>query len=209
MPRLPTPRLLDGPAPALPRPLDALSERWWALPARARALALALATTLLLLALVADLGRSSYGPPVTVTVAAEDLPAGHELAPGDLTVRRWPADLAPETVAPQATGTLLGPVAEDTPVATDLVGEGGMAALATDGHAVVSLPASLLPVRRPGTRLDLVAPGPDGGTRVLATSARVLRTDEHHVHVEVAADGAADVAAAGHRETLVAVLRTP
>jgi pilus assembly protein CpaB len=190
--------------------MDALSERWWGLPVRVRTLAVAAAGILLAVVVLADLGRSPHGPPVAVTVAAGDLPAGHRLGPGDLVRRRWPRDLAPaDGVGTDTSGTLLGPVSEGAPVTTAMVGDGGLAALAADGHAVVSLPAGLLPGPGPGARLDLIAPDVHGGTRVLATHVRVLTTDETHVHVEVHAADAAEVAAAGRREDLVAVLRAP
>jgi pilus assembly protein CpaB len=157
-----------------------------------------------------DLGGSPHGPPVPVAVAADDLPAGHRLGPDDLVRRRWPRDLAPaDGVEVGTAGTLLGPVTEGAPVAAAMVADGGLAALAADGHAVVSLPAELLPGPGAGARLDLVAPDVHGGTRVLATHVRVLAADEVHVHVEVPATDAAEVAAAGRREALIGVLRAP
>jgi Flp pilus assembly protein CpaB len=194
----------------MPRPLDVLCERWWGLPPRVRVLLTCLGAVAIVGVLLADLGRSPHGPPVPVAVATSDLPAGHRLGPGDLADRRWPRDLAPrDGLEVDAEGTLLGPVARGTPVSTGMVGDGGLAALAADGTSVVSLPATLVPGDARGTHLDLVAPDVDGRARVLASAARVLAADEHHVHVEVPTAAAPEVAAAGRGEALVAVLRTP
>jgi hypothetical protein len=208
--RLLPPRLLDGPPPSLPRPFDLLSEAWWGLPVRVRALVGVLASALAVGLLALGAGRSAYGPPVTVTVAAEDLPAGHELGPGDVTTRRWPRDLAPEgAIRAAPAGTLLGPVPRGTPIGSSMVADGGVAAMVDEGFAAVGLPASLLPAQSLGARLDLVATGPDGAARVLTHAARVLTSDEQHVWVEVRAGDAAEVASAGRAESLVAVLHAP
>jgi hypothetical protein len=208
--RLLPPRLLDGPPPSLPRPLDLVSERWWGLPVRVRALAAALAVALAVGVVALGAGRSAYGPPVTVTVAARDLAAGHELGPGDVTTRRWPRDLAPDGATRlEPAGTLLGPVPRGTPIGPAMVADGGVAALVDEGFAAVGLPASLLPPQSLGASLDLVATGPDGAARVLTQDARVLTADEQHVWVEVRARDAAEVASAGRTEALVAVLHAP
>jgi hypothetical protein len=208
--RLLPPRLLDGPPPSLPRPLDLLSEGWWGLPVRLRALATVVAVALAVGLVALGAGRSAHGPPVTVTVAAQDLPAGHELGPEDVTTRRWPRDLAPEGATRlEPTGTLLGPVPRGTPIGPAMIADGGVAALVADGSAAVGLPISLLPPQSLGARLDLVATGPDGAARVLTRDARVLASDEQHLWVEVRAEDAAEVASAGRTESLVAVLHAP
>jgi hypothetical protein len=201
-------RLLDGPPPSLPHPLDRLSERWWGLPPRARAVAWILTAALVATILLMDLGRAPHGPLVPVAVAARDLPAGHALGPGDLEERPWPRDLVPPGAGVEVAGTLRGPVPEGTPLGPTMVTDGGVAAMVADGFAAVSLAASLMPPESLGARLDLVASTPHG-TRVLTRAARVLTADEHHVWVEVRAGDAAEVASAARGDALVAVVHAP
>lgn len=203
------PRLLDGPLPSLPRPLDGLSERWWALSPRLRVLAGALAAMSVLALLTVETGRSPHGPDVPVLVAARDLPAGHALGPDDLVGRPWPRDLLPEEAGTTPTGTLTGPVPAGMPVTPSMVADGGVAALVEEGAAAVALPAETLSEDSLGARVDLVAPGGDGATRVVTRDARVLHFDDHRVWVEVAATDAAEVASAGRGDGLVAVLHAP
>jgi Flp pilus assembly protein CpaB len=105
-------RLLAGPLPALPRPFDALSERWAALPPRAR-----LATALTLVAVTAAafhlyvtrVDARWGGAPVDVLVAVEDLPVG--AAPQPLRRVPYPPAAVPPgavTAAPEGSALALG-----------------------------------------------------------------------------------------------------
>jgi Flp pilus assembly protein CpaB len=72
-------RLLDGPYPRLPRPLDALSEGWSRLRPRVRLAVGLLAVVALAVAVSLRIERADRrwgGPPVQVLVAQRDLPVG-------------------------------------------------------------------------------------------------------------------------------------
>jgi len=111
--------------------------------------------------------RPAAGPTVSVTVAAHDLTSGTVLAPGDLRLRRYPADVAPVGSDIRAVGrTLAAPVREGEPV-TDLrlvtpslvAGYPDRVALPVriaDGDAVGLL--------RAGDHIDLVAADPRRGS---------------------------------------------
>lgn len=72
-------RLLHGPRPALPRPLDAVSDRWAGLRPRVRVLVAAGAVLVLAAGVQARVNAADDrwgGAPVDVWVATEDLPVG-------------------------------------------------------------------------------------------------------------------------------------
>lgn len=90
-------RLLHGPYPALPRPLDAVSEHWSRLRPRVRLLAVCLAVVVVALALDARIHAVESrwgGPPATVLVATRDLAVGDSPA-GALRTVGVPPALAP------------------------------------------------------------------------------------------------------------------
>jgi hypothetical protein len=201
---------LDGPPLRLPRTLDAVSERWWALTPRLRAVLALLAVGLLVLTLGGRLARPSHGPPVEVAVATRDLPPGHRLEPGDLRPAAWPARLAPTAPLPaDSEGVLTGALPEGGVLSAAHLDEGGLGALVGDGRAAVAVPVDLLPEHSPGTVLELVAV--DAGDPLTRSTAegRVLAVVAGHVWVEVGRAAAPGLAAAAHRGELTAVVRPP
>lgn len=107
-------RLATGPAPAWPRPIDALFEWWARLPPRARLAAVAalIVTAAAATQLRVQAAESRWGgAPVEVLVATEDLPLGAVTAEG---VR--PARLPPKAVPEGA----LAEVDDDTVLAAPL-----------------------------------------------------------------------------------------
>jgi hypothetical protein len=205
--RLPLSRLLDGPPPALPGPLDAAAERWSRLRPRARfALVLAL-LGLTVIGLTARLASSPWGEPVPVLVATRTLDTGEALTSDVARVVRWPATVVPEGALPDLVdGLIVGRVPAGSPITTGHLGEGGLAALAGPGTTVVPLPRETLPHLPVGARVDVVASDHDLRGSALAQDARVLGSDDSHVWVEVPRAAAPDVAAAGLRGAIVLVL---
>ena len=111
--------------------------------------------------------RPAPAPTVPVRVAARDLVSGEVLSPGDLVVRRFPADVAPPSTSGGVLGrTLAGPVRAGEPVtdvrvvAPSLVaGYPGRVALpvrVADAESVALL--------RVGDRVSMVAADPRRGT---------------------------------------------
>ena len=98
MRRLPRtwPTVLQGPAPVLPRPLDAVAERWARLPPRVRTTVAVLALVALALLTQARVRAAESrwgGAPVRALVALEDLPVG--AVPTALEARRLPPAAVP------------------------------------------------------------------------------------------------------------------
>lgn len=100
-------RWMSGPHVALPRPLDALAERWARLRPRVRALLVAFVVLGLVLGVRARVQATDArwgGTPVTVLVALEDIPVGAAAAPVER--RALPPAAIParavDTVAPGA-----------------------------------------------------------------------------------------------------------
>jgi Flp pilus assembly protein CpaB len=146
-----------------------------------RVLATLLAVAALVLAVrpPAEPAASATGPPtVRLVVARGDLQAGSVLAPADLEVTRWPADLAPTGAvrsADELAGrTLAGPLHSGEPV-TDLrlVGPGLTASLPAGQVAAPVRLADLAVAElvRPGDRVDVLATAAD------ATEAEVVVSD--------------------------------
>ena len=130
---LPPRRWLAAQPLALPRPLDALAERWAAMPPRARTVAAGLVIAAVVAggeARVLSAEQSWGGPAVEALVASTDLPAG---AAPEVEVVRIPPSLTP----PEA----VSEVADDARLAVPLP-EGGV------------LTASHLDARGPGATLD-------------------------------------------------------
>lgn len=204
-------RLLHGPPPTLPVPLDRLSERWAYCPPRLR-LAVQLAVLLAVLA-VAGRGatRSPWGAPSAVLVARANLPAGHVLQTADLVTTRWPARLVPAGSPSEAPSVIGTPLAIGLPVGSLLtsahLARGGVAAgLSADQVAVpVKVPEGVRLTS--GQHIDLVALDPDGRGVPLASDASVLAVEGEYVWVAVRHREAPAVAAtAAQGEVGVALL---
>lgn len=200
---------LDGPPPSLPRLLDRASDRWWGLPPRARLGLLGLVIAVAALAVV--LPRAQLGAATTeVVVAVRDLPAGHEVAPDDLRVQRWPLELAPPGASARtASGTLTSALPQGSVLTASHLGDGGLGALLTEGRAAVALPVELVPEAQAGSSLGLVVTDGIEGSHDTATPARVLRVDAEHVWVEIDEARAGPVAAAAIRRSVAVVVRPP
>ena len=117
-------------------------------------------------------------PTVAVTVAAHDLEAGAVLAPADVRTERFPADAAPDGLAPAVVGRVLAaPLSRGEPVtAVRLVGPALADAQAGQSVLPVRLSdAGVASLLRPGDAVDLLATDPaTGATRVLADGVTVL-----------------------------------
>ena len=201
---------LDGTPAVLPRPLDALSERWFRAGPRLRLTLIALACVAALTALGVRLATSPWGPPTDVLVTATDLPLGHELGPDDVRAERWPSGVVPADATLRTDGLRLSVGA---PAGTVLTGrhvasDGVAGALAPD-TAAVAVAADLLPALPPGSRVDLVGAGHDGVGTVLAADVEVLGVDGERIWVAVPRAAAAEVAAAAASGQLTAVLLPP
>jgi Flp pilus assembly protein CpaB len=111
--------------------------------------------------------RPPAGPTVAVTVAARDLASGTVLAPRDLVVRRYPADVAPLGSDPRAVGrTLAAPVRRGEPVTDVRIVSRSLVSAYPDR---VALPvriadADAVSLVRVGDHIDLVAADPRRGT---------------------------------------------
>lgn len=116
-----------------------------------------------------------------VVVAARDLQAGTTLAAGDLREVRLPVGHSPDGTAATAEDLVGRRVVVDVPARLVVVEQH------LDGHRFAVDPPGgtvLVPLRladpgmaallRPGDRVDVVAPGPDGPARVLARAALVV-----------------------------------
>lgn len=199
---------LAGPPPVLPALVDRGLERWWRLPPRGRAVALIAILAVVAGGSVARVAQSPYGPPVTVIVAARDLPVGATAAGATLPARR-PAGLVPSDAitAVPADATLTLGVVTGTVLTSRHLQQGGPLAGLTAGSAGIAVPLDALPGLLPGRRVDLVATRADGGGVVLATDVRVLGTDGDRAWLAVPREAAPDVTAAVARGLLsVAVL---
>jgi Flp pilus assembly protein CpaB len=111
--------------------------------------------------------RPAPPPTVAVTVAARGLPSGTVLAPGDLTVRRLPADVAPVGSDLHAVGrTLAAPVRRGEPV-TDVRLVAPSLVAAYPGRVVLPVRIAdpdVVTLLRVGDTVDLVAADPRRGT---------------------------------------------
>ena len=142
----------------------------------------AVAALLAGLALVLALLPRDRGSPVVV--AARDLPSGAALTVADLTVAHWPTALLPAGAVrapPEAAGRILLGAARAGEPLTDvrLAGPDTMTRLTgrpDDAAVPVRLPdPDIARLLAPGSRVDVVTPGPDDGLPVvLAADAAVL-----------------------------------
>jgi hypothetical protein len=198
-----------GGAPlALPARLDVVSDRWWGLAPRTRTWLVLLAVTTALSGAALRAVASPYGPPVTVLVAADDLPAGADLDGAPLRTQHWPADLVPTGHRTVASGTLASPLPAGAVLTDGHVDEGGLAHRLGVGRSAVPLPAELVPELAVGTVVQVVATGLEGEGSVLADRAEVIAADEVSLWVAVPDHAAADVASAGLRGSLALAVRS-
>ena len=132
--------------------------------ARRRPLAALLVALAVLIGLRTTVGP---GPPtVEVPVAARDLPAGERLTSDDVSITRWPADLAPAGLTGSVTGEVLAAPLRRGEAITDLRLIGSELARAHPGLTVMPLrlpdPAAV-ELLRVGDRIDLGAVDPETG----------------------------------------------
>lgn len=127
-----------------------------------------LAALLVALAVLVGL-RTTVGPgpaTVEVLVAARDLPAGERLTSGDVSIARWPADLAPAGLTGAVAGRVLAAPLRQGEAITDLRLLGSELALAHPELTVMPLrlpdPAAV-ELLRVGDRIDLSAVDPETG----------------------------------------------
>lgn len=149
----------------------------------------------LLLGVGAAVAVRSVAPPppatATLLVAARDLPAGRQVAAGDLVPVEVPPDAVPEQVARDPVGRRLAAPVRAGEAVTDvrLVGAAlGAAQPAGTVTAPVRLSdAGQVALLSPGDRIDLLGTDPQAGTtEVLAHDATVLAVPD----AAAAADGA-------------------
>ena len=197
---------LSGPLPHLPARVDALSDTWWGLPPRLRVGVVAFACVLVASLPMLRTARSAWGPPVTVIVAAEDLPAGTALDASAVTRVQRPADVLPPDVLAEVSGVLTVPVMAGT-VLTERHRAPTVAALVGAGEVAVPVPADMQPAVSPGSVIDLLSAGFDGAGRTIAAGGRVVQVDGSWIWVAVQASAAADVAAAALDQRLVLAVR--
>lgn len=203
------PGSLPGPPLALPRPLDALAERWWAATPRARSAVGLLAVIALLAAAAGHATATPYGPPSTVLVAARDLPPGRVLTDGDLRARSMPSDLVPDGALGNAEGVLAAMLPRGA-VATDRhLGDGGWAAGLPADRAAVAVAAEQVPRLTAGTRVALVGSDHDGRATTLGRDAVVIAADAEAVWFSVDIAEAVDVTGAGATGNLAVVVLPP
>jgi hypothetical protein len=185
-------RILGGPPPVLPRPVDRVAERWAALPPRLRLLVALLALAGFVGSAEARISSAEArwgGPPVRVLVATTDLPVG---APPDA-LRR--VRLPPATVPDDAV--------DDVPAGAALTAPLPAGAVLTAGHLRASGPAGgldsalrALPVPvedgwgvTAGGWVDVWVLDPAGGASQLVARSRPVLEVSEGAHSAVALVG--------------------
>ncbi|MCE0763210.1 SAF domain-containing protein [Pseudonocardia kujensis] len=183
----PAPKAGAGGSPRAPagpsRPVEAVAAflgraSWRRVVLVRRCLAGVLVVVAAVLALSPAGGRSSE-----VVVAARDLAPGSVVAPTDLTVATWPAELVPAGVVGVAAAegrVLAGALRAGEPLTDLRLARAALAAAATGIPDAAAVPVRLADpdvaaLLTPGVRVDVVVAAPEGGTpTVLADSAVVL-----------------------------------
>jgi hypothetical protein len=132
--------------------------------ARRRPLAALLVALAVLIGLRTTVGP---GPPtVEVPVAARDLPAGERLTSGDVSIMRWPADLAPAGLTGSVAGQVLAAPLRRGEAITDLRLTGSELARAHPELTVMPLrlpDPAVVELLQVGDRVDLSAVDPETG----------------------------------------------
>ncbi len=146
-----------------------------------------------------DATRPDLGPPVTVVVAAHELPRGTELTVDAIAPRSMPAELVPPGAVGDPTAlvgrTLSSDVAEGEALTeTRLAGStaGPVAGQVPDGLVGLVIPSSLPPGSVvPGDRVDILATfgGRSPHTEVVATEIEVARIIATATESGASADG--------------------
>lgn len=197
---------LAGPPFALPRALDRVAETWWRARPRTRLIAGITAAVLAVLAGVAHAASAPDGPPVGVWVATRDLVPGEVISGSDTERRSWPSDLVPDGAMERPTGTVTATLPRGAVITDRHLGDLGVVASVPADRVAVAVPVELLPVLTPGSRLDLVGPGPDGGGVLLASDATVVANDGVTVWLSIEPAEAIDVSAAVAAASIAAVV---
>lgn len=203
--------LLWGPPPSLPTALDAAAERWADIPPRLRWLVLGAVVVGALTLVGRGAVVSPWGAPTAVTVAARDLPVGHQVSDADLTTATWPATLVTDVADRQAVvgAVTTTAIPAGVPVRLAWVADAGLAGVLSAGRAAVIVVDPAAPLVRVGWPVDVVGRSFDGTTSVLAGAARVIAVDGDAVWLDVARDQAAAVSGAAARGDVSLVLLPP
>lgn len=203
------PHRTDGSPFVLPAWLDRASDRWWGLTPRIRTALIVLAAVVVVVGGTARSLAAPFGPPTTVLVAVDDLPAGTALEAGHVRRARWPADLVPPGALTRAAGTLTAPLPAETVLTSGHVTADGLGGVAGRGRAAVPLPVEHVPAVPVGALVRVVASEVDGSGRVVADRGEVIGVDASAVWLAVADADAAAVAAAGLRGSIALVVLPP
>ena len=202
------PTWLQGAPLRLPGAVDRLAEGWWRLGPRARSMLGAAAAFMLLAVLLLRVALAPSGPPFPVVGEGQDLGAGAVLAPGDVTLARWPRSLVPRgALTERADGigvNLTMGVTAGTPLTSQHVSDDGPLTGLAPGTVAVPVPTGALRGAPRGARLDLIGTLGDGTGRVLAREARVVAEQDGTTWLQVDRALAPDVVAAAARGTLSA-----
>lgn len=199
-------RMLAGPALALPRPLDAVSEWWAARPPRLRAVLIACVLLGLALGIRGRVDAADArwgGEPVPVLVAVADLPVG--AVPGDrVELRPWPpVAVPPGALAELDDGAALALAAPaGTVLTTAHVDARGPAAGLDSDLRAVPVPAEEGWGLVPGTWVDVWVLGGVGGGATADGPATVVAHGRPVLDVRV--DGMSSTALIGLAEDEVA-----
>lgn len=191
---------LQGPYPALPRPLDAASERWSSLRPRVRVVVAALAIAMSAVGVEVRVQAAEHrwgGPPIPVYVATDDLAVGAPLT--GLRRVTLPPDAAPAaalTQPPSDAAVLALALPDGAVVTARHVDPRGPAAGLDDGLRAVPIPVEDGWLVAAGGWVDVWVLGtPEEPATLVARSRPVLevRDDGHSPTALVALDRDAEV----------------
>lgn len=165
-----------------------------------------LAALAAVVAVLATIAAARPAPPQTVevVVSAVDLTGGHQLLDADLTVARFPRDLAPDGLLQRSDlvgRTLGGGLDRGSPITSASVLGGTAGVEPGEVVAPVTFPdAALVSLLQPGVRIDVISAG-QGGGRVVATNVRVVTVPKPAESGPMAAGGPAMVLVATSAHT--------
>jgi Flp pilus assembly protein CpaB len=160
----------------------------------------------------AEAGAARYGAPVTVIVAAVDLPAGHVIVDDDVRAVRLPrAAVPPDHLRAGAVGRALRHAVDEGQVVTERsVGRRGRSAVAAalaPGTRAVAVPRGDHPIPlRAGDHVDVLAPDADGVLTPVAESADVIEVDDDVATLAIEEELVGDVAAGALAGTVAMVV---